>query len=192
MVVPVYGSANKMAWEYFSTLRQLVNQSVTATSRDEERRTTMLAIVHAVTFVDAFFNLWFRVKVETVPEHRKSFLRDLKARKGLEYKLKAWPKRYLSMSLDMSKEPGAAFASLKDLRNSLVHFTSSYDTIEAEPAVLIHGMADITAYDVLSKCDAIAAQHVVVQFVGEVLRLSGVSESNIPHALHAWLGIPPT
>jgi len=191
MVTPVYGSANKMAWEYFAALRHLVDGSIAATDKDEERRTAMLAVVHAVTVVEAFLNLWFRVKVEGTPEHRMSFLRDLKARKGLEYKLKAWPSRYLSKPLNMTEGAAAAFASLKELRNSLVHFTSSYETVQTGPTVSLHGLADITAYHALSKESAIAAQHAVVQFVAEIFRLSGVAEETIPRAMHAWIGVPP-
>lgn len=186
----VYGSANKMAWEYFATLRSLVHQCSTSHDRDEERRLAMMAVVHAVTVVEVFLNLWFRVHIERNLGQRDSLLADLKARKGLEHKLKKWPARFLSKSLDLTKGPGGDLNSLRELRNSLVHFSNSYDTAEIEPAVFVSGLADITAYDGLTRADAIAAEVTVVKFVSEIFRLSGTPKEAVAHALHAWMGMP--
>lgn len=118
-----------MAWEYFSALNTLIQNAQQSESSESCRRMAMLAVIQAVTVGEVFLNLWFRVRVENHPGHRSSLLADLQARKGLEHKLKKWPPRYLSHTLNLATGPGRAFWELKELRNSLVHFTSSFEDV---------------------------------------------------------------
>lgn len=183
------GSANRMTWEYIASLRLLVEMAQVAESRESERRVTMLAVIQAVTVGEVFLNLWFRVHVDGNPEHRQSLLKDLKSRKGLEYKIKVWPLRYLQGPLNLTSGAGGEFSRLKTLRNSLVHFTSTYETVRLGGESL-GGMADITDYEALTADEAVWAYHTVEGFVAEVFRRAGIAEGNLPAALHAWTGVP--
>ncbi|RTL56477.1 MAG: hypothetical protein EKK46_04520 [Rhodocyclaceae bacterium] len=156
------------------------------------RQATALAVVMAVTVGEVFLNLWFRVRVEekAVPGHRDSLLKDLNVRIPLHHKLKHWPSRYLSAPLDLNSGAGGEFVKLKSLRNSIVHFTSSHESIELA-GVTIHGLADTSAYDSLSSKQAVWALQTAENFVAEIFRLADIAEKEIPNALHAWAGKPP-
>ncbi len=189
--MPTYSSPNRIVWEYFLSLRLLAQNARNAQSPELARQAAALAVVMAVTVGEVFLNLWFRVRVEEkgIAGQRESFLKDLQSRASLESKLKHWPARYLSAPLSLSSGAGLEFSLLKALRNSIVHFTSSHESIELDN-VSIHGLADTTHYDALSSEQATWALHTAENFVAEIFRLAGVSEKDIPHALHAWTGKP--
>jgi hypothetical protein len=110
-----YSSPNRIVWEYWLSLRLLVQAAREAPSPELTRQNTALAVIMAVTVVEIFLNLWFRVRVEEKGNvaHRASLLRDLAARKSIEFKLKNWPIRYLSHSLDLCGGAGAEFSEVK-------------------------------------------------------------------------------
>jgi hypothetical protein len=162
-----------------------------AQSPELARQAAALAVVMAVTVSEVFLNLWFRVRVEEkcIAGHRESFLRDLESRVSLERKLKHWPTRYLSAPLNLSSGAGHEFSLLKTIRNSIIHFTSSHESVEVN-SISIHGLADTSDYDALSSKQATWALHTAENLVAEVFRLAGVAEEDIPHALHVWIGKP--
>jgi hypothetical protein len=166
----------------------LVERAQKATTQEECRQSVVLGLIAAVTVGEVFLNLWLRVRIESLSdEKRRRFLKELNSRISLDAKLKRWPTRYLSSPLDLSSGPGAEFVALKNLRNSIVHFTSSYDSIALEN-VSIHGLADITDYDALAADKAIWAASTTEGLVAEIFRLAGVVDAQIPHALHLWIG----
>lgn len=189
--MPTYSSPNRIVWEYFLSLRLLEQHARDAQSPELARQAAALAVVMAVTVSEVFLNLWFRVRVEEkcIAGHRESFLRDLESRVSLERKLKHWPTRYLSAPLNLSSGAGHEFSLLKTIRNSIIHFTSSHESVEVN-SISIHGLADTSDYDALSSKQATWALHTAENLVAEVFRLAGVAEEDIPHALHVWIGKP--
>lgn len=189
--MPTYSSPNRVVREYFLSLRLLAQNARDAQSPELARQAAALAVVMAVTVGEVFLNLWFRVRVEEkgIPDQRESFLKDLESRASLERKLKHWPSRYLSAPLCLSSGAGHQFSLLKSLRNSIVHFTSSHESLELAN-IALHGLADTSDYDALSSEKATWALHTAEDFVAEIFRLAGVAEKDIPHALHAWTGKP--
>lgn len=188
----VLSSPNRIVWDYFLSLRLLAQNAKEAPSSELERQAAALAVVMAVTVGEVFLNLWFRVRVEekAIAEHRDSLLKDLNSRAPLQRKLEQWPTRYLSAPLNLKSGPGLEFVNLKTLRNSIIHFTSSHESVELA-GVRIHGLADTSAYDSLSSEQAIWALQTAEGLVAEIFRLAGVAEKEIPHALHSWAGKPP-
>lgn len=180
-------SPNRVVWDYFLSLRLLCNQSCDAESPELARQAAARAVIMGVTVVEVFFNLWFRVKVEErrIEADRLSLLKDLSQRKPLEYKLRNWPARYLGSELDLLTGPGEQFVKLKDLRNSIIHFTSSHQSFEAE-GFAIHGLADTSQYDALNQSSALWALDTAENVVAEVFKLAGVTD--VRGALHAWTG----
>lgn len=190
--MPTFSSPNRIVWDYFLSLRLLAKNARETLSPELSRQAAALAVVMAVTVGEVFLNLWFRVRVEekAVPGQRESLLKDLQSRAPVQRKLEQWPLRYLSTPLDLKSGAGGEFVRLKSLRNSIVHFTSSHESVDLG-GVSIHGLADTSAYDSLSSEHATWALQTAENLVAEVFRLAGVTEKEIPHALHAWAGKPP-
>lgn len=187
----VLSSPNRVVWEYFFSLRRLTDEAKSAPSPELCRQCAALAVIMAVTAAEVFMNLWFRVRIEeqhSVAE-KDAFLKDLSFPRpaSLDSKLKRWPERYFGIPIDLSSGPGAEFVKLKSLRNSIVHFTSSHDSVELE-GVAIHGLADTTDYDGLGYEHANWALRTAENLVAEIIRMAGASEKEVRHALHAWTG----
>jgi len=187
-----FSSPNRIVWEYFNSLKNLVQTARYASNSDFARQTSALAIVTAVTVAEVFLNLWFRIRVEERgnTESRESLLKDLKNRVSFQRKLEQWPLRYLAEPLDLKAGPGGDFMKLKSLRNSIVHFTSSNSSLNVDD-VILHGLADTSDYDSLTAENGIWALETTEAMIVEIFRLGGISEKEIPHALHMWTGRPP-
>jgi hypothetical protein len=179
-------------WEYFQSLRLLVENARQAPSPELCRRAAALAVIMAVTGVEVFLNLWLRVRVAQgeVLGDRETLFKELSKRVHLGHKLSQWPQRFLSAALDLKAGPGGAFVDLKCLRNSIVHFTSPHESIDLGN-VAIHGLADTTAYDELSAEKARWALQTAENFIAEIFCLSGLSSKQVSDALHAWTGRVP-
>jgi len=185
-------SANRITWEYFTALRRLVSSAQRASDPNLGRQDTALAIMAAITLVEAFLNLFFRVKTSEpgFEQHASIVLRDLSNRKSLDYKLKHWPRQVLGKPLDVAKPAVAEFMLLKARRNALMHFTSSHETAIIDN-IEIRGLADTTVYDGLVATDAVRAVSTAEGMIAALFRLAGFTEDQIPPALHLWLGKVP-
>lgn len=190
--MPTYSSPNRIVWDYFWSLRLLEENARKAPSAELSRQSTALAVVMAVTVVEVFLNLWFRVRIEErkIPGEREAFLKELSARISLDRKIKQWPPRYLSGALDFTSGAGSEFIKLKELRNSIIHFTSSHESVELGD-VAMHGLADTTEYDSLTATNASWALQTAEGIVAEVFLLAGLTAKEVPNALHAWAGRVP-
>lgn len=186
-------SPNTMVCNYFSALRRAVYRVLEESDSDNEKRQECaVCIFLAVTAVETFLNVFFRVVVEEEPftAHKSQLLADIRKQFSLARKLEKWPRDILGRSLSDIAGPGREFAALRDLRNKLMHFTSSHQTIEI-PGATIHGLADTSSYDRLGNDDARRALRVAEDVLAEIFRLRGISVDQIPHALHLWTGRPP-
>ena len=190
--MPTYSSPNRIVWDYFWSLRLLEENARKAPSAELARQSTALAVVMAVTVVEVFLNLWFRVRIEerNNPGERDAFLKELAARISLDRKVKQWPPRYLAGALNFTSGAGAEFMKLKELRNSIIHFTSSHESVDLGN-VAIHGLAETTEYDSLTAANASWALQTAEELVAEVFRLAGIATNEVPNALHAWAGRVP-
>lgn len=185
-----------MVWELFAALRRLCSRVQEAHSVQDTsalHQDAALCIILAVQCVEVFFNIYFRVLVSE-PSYNHAADRifiDLEKKQfGLDQKIKEWPKLVFGKSLSLDKGVGQKFVTLKNLRHTLMHFTSSHETF-ATPGIAIHGMADISAYKSLSAESAIEALNIAEAFLCEVFKLRGISSENLPHVLHSWTGRPP-
>lgn len=189
-------SPNHMVWELFAALRRLCSRVQEAHSVQDTsalRQDAALCIILAVQCVEVFFNIYFRILVSE-PSYTHAadrILIDLENKQfGLDRKIKEWPKLVFRKNLNLDKGAGQKFVTLKNLRHTLMHFTSSHETF-AIPGIAIHGMADTSTYESLSVELAIEALHIAEAFLCEVFTLRGISSENLPHALHLWAGRPP-
>jgi hypothetical protein len=181
-----------MVWQYYQSLRRRVIGVANATDEEIIRQDTATSIMLAVTVVEAFFNLYFRVLVSqpNYAQHEARLLKDFEKRKGLEYKLKNWFPEIIGKPLDFTAPIPKAFSELKVLRNTLMHFTSSHQTANL-PGFQIQALADVTAYQALTAKDAMVALTTAEQMVSEVFRLIGYSEQEILYLLQQWTGKVP-
>ncbi|HEY9032116.1 MAG TPA: hypothetical protein VIM93_12200 [Kangiella sp.] len=191
----VVSSPNMIVCQYFQSLRRLC---YTIEQHDEHNKEQIqqdaaLGVILAVTGVEIFVNVYFRVLVdeETYKHAAPYILNDLKKQLPLEKKVKKWPSAVFGKKLNFGEGVGQLFTNLKILRNKLVHFSSSHETIDL-PGHKIQGMADTSIYSSLDTHSAINALEVAEQFICEIFRLSGIGEKEFPHALHLWTGKVPT
>ncbi len=186
-----------IVWNYFEGLRRRVAAVLAAADDDTEtKQDVVVCIMFAVLSVETFLNVYFRVVVTEEPfrQYEERFLKEISARKGLEYKLREWPKRILGKPLDLSAGIGAQFWQLKERRNALMHFTSSHETIsfvEDGRNIVVRGLADMAAFAPLTRADAASALEVAENTVREIMRLRGVPEHVIPGDFHGWTGKVP-
>ncbi len=188
-----FSSPNSVTWDYFHTVEMAVSRAKSSDVDRLVRQDSALAIVMAVNAVEVFMNLYFRVLVEEAEykAHREYYLGCIKKRKGLDYKLRNWPKKILGKELDFKQGAGLAFNNLKNLRNQIVHFTSSHDTITLEgDTVIINGMADTTDYNSLDAEKAENALYTSRDLVKLLAHSSGVPNDRMDAWLHTWCGWP--
>ena len=174
--------------EYFESLRWLSLEAQNSEDPRHARRLAAIAIIQAVACVEVFVNLWFRAHVSESKKEKlqETLLRDLEARTSLEKRLATWPKRHLGRELDLRDGPGLAFVELKNLRNAIVHFVSTHETVH-KPFLIIHGLADTSEYDALLGTDAKKALIVAESFVTEIFRLAGFDVVTTERALAVWI-----
>ena len=185
-----YSSPNRIVWEYFLSLRLIEESARNAPSPELARQQAALAIIMCVTVVEVFLNMWFKVKVEEMAsqECRKSFQKDIAERVSIEHKLKKWPERYLMKSLNLDVGPGKKFSEIKQLRNSIIHFTSSHESLELTEDVMIHGLADTTNYDNLNASNATYALKTAEELILEIFNLANLDSKQVSSGIHAWTG----
>jgi hypothetical protein len=191
----VLSSPNMMVWQYFQALRRLCYAIEQHTEHDKEsiQQDAALGVILAITGVEIFMNVYFRVLVDEAPYRHASacIIDDLEKQVSLEKKIMKWPEVTFGRRPNLGSGVGQLFTNLKTLRNKLVHFSSSHESIEL-PGVKIHGMADTSIYSSLTTHTALHALEVAEKFICEIFRLRGNSEQECTHSLHAWTGRVPT
>lgn len=194
--VSTLSSPNRIVWELFQALRRLCGRVQEAHDAQDEsalRQDAALCVILAVQCVEVFFNVYFRVLVsEPAYAHAaEKIAADLaRTQCGLDGKIKEWPSIVFGQKLPLDKAVGQRFVALKNLRHTLVHFTSSDETLPI-PGVAIHGLANTSVYESLSAKVAFEALHTAEGILCEVFVLKGIAPENLSHALHSWTGRPP-
>ncbi len=182
-----------MVNEYFKILRRLVYSLEDIIDTDIKRQQVTLCIFQSVTTIETFINIYFRLVVseKDFKHHEQYFLKTISDRKSLEYKLKEWPKVILGRKLIIDSGIGKDFVDLKNLRNYLMHFVSTHETVRV-PNIEIQGLANIDRYENLEIVDAQNALNVAEGFLCEIFRLRGIAENDIDYMLRLWTAKVPT
>tara|TARA_R110000868_G_scaffold74471_1_gene215387 strand:- start:1013 stop:1615 length:603 start_codon:yes stop_codon:yes gene_type:complete len=185
----ILASPNSIIWHYLSGLRRNCQRCINEKNPDYQKEDAAQCVMLSVTIVDAFLNLYFQVFVNTEKyNHAKDkFDSDLKRKISIDQKIKEWPKLIFGNQIDLGQGSAQRFYTLKNKRNALVHFSSSFERLNISNIVL-NGLADISQYTSLTPQDAIDAVAATEDFMREVFRVSGTSEENIPHEMHLWAG----
>ncbi len=181
-----------MVCSYFDALRRLSYRTEHEVNINHKHQDTSLCVILSVTGVEAFLNLYFRVLIsEKAYKHaEEQILSDLDNKVSLDIKIKSWPYLVFNEKLDLGSGIGQKFTTLKNLRNSIVHFSSSHETIKT-PGITINGMANTSAYDSIKAMRPIELLGISEKFICEIFRLRGIEKHNICHMLHLWTGKVP-
>ena len=80
-------SPNRIIWRYFTALRRLVNGIEHERDEGVKRENAALCVILAVTIVESFLNVFFRVVVSETgfTVNAKIILRDMEKRKSLNH-----------------------------------------------------------------------------------------------------------
>jgi hypothetical protein len=187
-----------MVWIYFDSLRRVVNGAATVQDPTQQKDEIVLSLFLAVAAVEIFVNIYFRVLVsqDGFQKHEQMVFDDLNVNspggpRGLDYKLRHWPAKILGgRSLAWQAGSAKEFYEIRDIRNALMHFTSSHETATF-PNMIVEGMANTTIYDALTPQDASKALNAAEGIVAEILLRSGWTTEQIPQGLHSWTGKVP-
>jgi hypothetical protein len=176
---------------YFEFARRTVIESE-STALDSERPTYIAAaIILVVGAVEAYLNIAGRLMVEQKREfiHAGRIQDDLESKVSFGRKLRTWPELLFGRPLPMQAETPKAFLALVELRNHLMHFTSTYDHIEFGN-VTIRGLTDMTKFYELDSTVGRAAVDLAESMLFELIRLQDLSEERALLAGTMWSGRP--
>jgi hypothetical protein len=187
------GSPHHLIWQYYECLHRQIRR-VPVYEDGTQKQELVLVVFLAVTVVETFINAFFRVLIEEAQfaTHRERIIRDLAKRVSLDEKIRRWPKLIFGKPLEPANNDIRAFFDLKDIRNSLMHFVSSHETVELPGPIILRGMADVTAYESLSPRYCRECPAVIRAFAYQVFILRGLETELLPHAFHSWFGEPPS
>jgi hypothetical protein len=186
----VLASSNSMVREYLEILRRISSGLSSVADENELRQNICLCILLAVTTVETFLNLFFQIQVNQSKfrQHKRYILDCLTKRKSIDYKIKNWPEKVFDKSVDFTKGIGKDFLELKELRNQLMHFSSS-ETFSID-GVDLHNVSDISFYDSLKMRDAEKAYSTVFGIIEEILKLSGLTGPQLSGRMLHWTAVP--
>lgn len=162
----VLSSPNKMVWSYFSALRRMCYRVEEHSTQRYKKEDSALCIIMAVTVAEVFLNVYFRILIsESAYKHAENKIQnDLQKRVTLDKKLKEWPKEVFGKNMDFGSGAGQRFMELKNKRNELVHFSSTWETVEV-PGITISGLADTSVFEMLGEHSAIQALETAERFL---------------------------
>jgi hypothetical protein len=183
-----------MVWQCYESAVRAALRARDTERPDERSQDILVCVLLAVATAETFLNIFFRIVVEETgyTQHKDRLLKDLTPPfLGLEGKLKQWPKDIFGDPLDLESGIGKEFQKLKNKRNTLMHFTSSYDTLSLPDNITIKGLANTEVFDSLTVEDAFKAIDIIERFIKEILRLKGRSIEKLPSELHFWTGKVP-
>jgi len=187
----ILGSPNKIIWSYFEGLRKASYRASLVSDDRDIKQETAVAVFLSVNVIEAFVNIYFRVLVSQKEYHKyqDEIVSDLNKHVALGKKLNKWPNLIFRKSI--SKETLLSFDRLKKLRNELTHFKSSHETLEYQE-IAITGLVDVTSFENLTKADAEISLCVAEKILEAIFQINGLSDDEIPHAMHLWTGKPPS
>ena len=176
---------------YFQFSRRIVADA-TSQQFDSERCTNVaVAVIMVVGAVEAYLNAVARLRVEQNPsyEHDNQIRADLENRTPLRRKLKSWPEMLFGGKLDLGSGVPQEFLELVELRNHLMHFTTTYDQVQVDN-LTIKGLTDLTRFYSLTPVDGQNAVNVAEQMILGLIRLQQLSEEEVLLAGTLWTGRP--
>lgn len=186
-------SPNRIIWEYFDCLRNMIRDIQGSDEQKNLPRKVLPCVFTAVAITEAFLNIYFRILAEetSCSSCREQTIKELDENISLDRKIRTWPKRFFDKGIDFSQGIGQRFMNFKKLRNNLMHFRSSYDTVKTFDGE-IRGLVDLACYETLDQNIAWEAIDIAEGVITEIFKLKGANDDQIGHYLHQWTGKVPS
>ena len=148
----VLSAPQGVIWDYIKCFQEILQDMEITQNKDVEKRKASICLHLAVLIVETFFNIYFRLAVESNKhkEHKRVILKHIEKRKSLDFKIREWPKLIFRKSLDFENGKAKDFIDLKEKRNSIMHYKYTYDFVSFGN-MSIHGLTDISFYESLNK-----------------------------------------
>jgi hypothetical protein len=184
-------SQHALVSHYFQFARRTVMEAESLPPDSDRPTFIAAAIILVVGAVEAYLNIVGRLWVEQVPdfEHADRIRKDLARRVPFGTKLRTWPEMLFGQPLALDAGTPKEFVELVELRNYLMHFTSTYDTLQVEN-VPIRGLTDMTRFYQLDAPAGRSAVDLAESTIFELIRLQGLSEERVLMAGTMWSGRP--
>jgi hypothetical protein len=187
-------SANHVTRKLSSMLQNLALQAGTTNDRKLIEQIGLSAIILGATCVEAFVNVFFRTMAPRLDcvKTRKIILEELAGYgSNTRKKLSEWTELAFGRAINTSDERWIEYDNLVNARNAFVHFKSTHETATV-PDILspiyVHGLADISIYENLSRETPENVLGVVVGVVELVEECHDPSGRGGPAFVHHWLG----
>ena len=184
-------SPHSLVSHYFQFARRAAD--TVASEPFESDRCTHVAVIviMVVGAVEAYLNALGRLWVEQDADfvHADRIRKDLENRVPFGKKLKTWPELLFGRRMEYGSGVPQEFLQLVELRNHLMHFTTTYDHVSYDN-VTIKGLTDMTRFYSLVPEDGKSAVDLAECMIFELIRLQGLSEEHVLLAGTRWTGRP--
>ena len=184
-------SQHALVSHYFQFARRTVIEAESLPP-DSDRPTFIAAVIILVVgAVEAYLNIVGRLWLEQVPnfEHADRIRDDLERRVPFGKKLRTWPQLLFGQPLALDAGTPKEFLELVELRNYLMHFTSTDDTLQVEN-VTVRGFTDMSRFYQLDAAAGRNAIDLAESTIFELIRLQNLSEERVLLAGTMWTGRP--
>jgi hypothetical protein len=185
------GSSNLLIWKYFGCLdmiEKLIGKKVTF--EDDILKLVMMSVFMTVACIETFFNTYFRELLEDAKyeDIREKMLPEFdNFNLGLNKKLKRWPDIFFNKNI-YGSNAGKEFVKYKDIRNNLMHYKHTYESIKDRGGIEFKGLTDLSVYDNLNAQLAFNAKTVVINLLKEVFIAAGISKGDLKPIIQKWTG----
>ena len=185
----VLATPNSILWEFYAILLHQVELAAQASEPKQKRRMVATCIILSVTLVETFLNIYFRIVAseQQFAHASTTILEDLRNQSSLEYKIKEWPRLAFGVSIDFGQGVGQEFISLKDDRNWLMHFSSTYESVKVDH-ITIQGLSNISRYESFDRYNPNRTVAIAEGIIIEIFKLRGMTPGQGPPTLLQWLG----
>jgi hypothetical protein len=161
-------------------------------SRELIEQDGLVSIFLAMTAIEAFTNVYFRVIAdEPAYAHASERILTELDRRNIPtgVKITTWSQQAFGHTIDETDPRWIQFRELGTQRNGFVHFRSSHQSAWLPGNVAIHGLADLSGFATLSEETPINALRCVVGIVAIIAEARGITPEQMPDFFHSWLGI---
>lgn len=186
-----FGSPNHVLWQFSGILDRLASAKDVHCERAVVEQNGTVAVLVAATSIEAFTNIYFRV-VADEPQFlhsRAEIIQGLEERTlSTAVKLLKWCELAFHQRIDERDSRWVQFKSLQSLRNNIVHFKSSHDSLQVDD-IRIDGLVGLSAFAQMSEATPIWAVNCVRGVVGLVGECRGIAKSEIAGFVRHWAAL---
>jgi len=188
-----FSTPNGALWPLFAALRRICVQPPSE-DRSTIEQDGLIAIFLSITIIEAFTNVFFQVVAheEQFAHAKARILKDL-TRRGLPtgVKIVEWSQQAFGAEVNQRDPRWQRYEKMRDHRNELTHFRSSFSTIAVPDNVFIKGLADMSAFRRITANTPVEAMACVIGIAELIVTARGVRPEGLSGHVQHWLGAIP-